>query len=431
MKTTREDVTAVKKKLTVEVPASDVDTVFERLVRQHRKRLRLPGFRPGKAPLELVRRQLGDELGREARDEILRAFTREAVRREGLSPVEGGIYLELEDEQDELAPPVEGSDYAFTLSVEVLPEIEPKDYTGITVEKPPVTVTPEEVDREIEALLDAQAETVPVEGRASRAGDLVTIEIEATERDGDFSIERGERTVRLGSDNNLPEFERGLTGLTPGQSFSFDVAYPEDYGSEDLRGRTLLFRGEVKAIAESRRPELTDELAGELADVDSVEALRARVEEAIRHAREHEAERAARRMLLDRLLEANPFEVPPQLVEHELRHRLDELGRRLAMQGVKPDDLEIDWDKVIEEERGRSERAVREMLLLDRIAEVENLSVDEQEIAGAITRLAVDAGEKPENVRRAMAQGSRMESLKKQLLRGKCVDWLYEKAHIA
>jgi len=430
MKTTREDVSAVRKKVTVEVPAADVDTVFDRLVREHRRRLRLPGFRPGKAPLELVRTKLGPELGREARDEILRTFTREAVLREGLSPVEGGIWVELEEGQQELAPAVEGRDYAFTVSVEVLPEIEPKDFEGLRVERPKVAVEPEEVEQQIKALLESRAEIVPVEDRPSRAGDMVTVEIEAAERDGEFRLEREERTIRLGSDNNLPEFERGLTGLSVGQSFSFEVAYPEDYAGEELRGRTLQFRGEVRQIHETRLPELTDELAREIADVETVDALRERVEEVIRRSKEQEADNAVRRQVLDRLLEANPFEVPSQLVEHELKHRLDELGRRLAMQGVNPDELEIDWEKLIAEERGRAERTVRELLLLDRIAETQGLTIDDDELAEAVGRIAGESGESPEAVRRVLADRSRREGLKKQLLRSKCVDWLVEKAHI-
>ena len=430
MKTTREDVSAVRKKLTVEVPASDVDTVFDRLVREHRRRLKLPGFRPGRAPLELIRRRLGDTLGREVRDEIVRTFTREAVRREGLSPVEGGVFVELEGDQEELAPAREGREYTYTVSVEVLPEIDPRDYTGVAVDRPAVAVTPEDVDEQLRSLLEARAELVHVEGRPTRAGDLVTVEIEAVERDGEHRIEREERTIRLGSEN-LPEFERGLTGLSAGQNFSFEVRYPDDYAGEDLRGKTLQFRGLVKEIHEPRLPELTDDLAREIADVESVEALRERIAEVIRRNREREADETARRQLLDRILEANPFEVPAQLVEHELQHRLDELGRRLAMQGINPDELKIDWKRLVDDERARAEKTIREILLLERIAEKENLSVEPSELSEAIARIAAESGEKREVVQRALADAERRKGLEKQLLRSKCVDWLYERAHIA
>ncbi len=431
MKTELENVSSVLKKVRVEVPASDVDGIFDKLVREQRKRVALPGFRPGKAPLELVRGKLAGQLDREATDEIVRTFGDGAVKEHGLKPIPGGIFLDLDEGQEELPPAKEGQPYNFALAIEVLEDFEPKGYEQVPVTRPAVEVAGEEVDRELQTLRESRAKVEHVSGRASKDGDLVSVDIEAVERDGSHTIPREERTVRLGAKGNLPEFERGLVGLEPGQTFSFDVTYPAEYAAEELRGKTMTFRGTVKDLHEVALPELDDAIAQEVAGVETVAELRERVQSFLAHRKEHEAERAARRAMMEHILEQNPFEVPRSLVESELQRRLEALGQRFAAQGIDPDKIQVDWDRVITEERERARGAVREAMLLDRIAAKESLDVTAEEVDAAIAVIAEENDTKPHEVRAKLVSNNGMPGLRRQLLRSKCVDWLYGRAHIA
>jgi trigger factor len=443
MKTELTHLSPVRKRLKIEVPASDVAVAFDRIVRSQREKARIPGFRPGKAPVEMIRRRLGPALGQEAAEAIVETFTEAAIRQEGLRPIRGGIALEVPHDHahdhdhghehghhHHMPPAEEGTDYTYTVSVEVMPEIEPQNYTEQTIARPRVELEPEEVQRELTALRQARAEPKPVEGRPSRTGDIVSVEIEGHDIGGEPLVPRDTRTVRLGADETLPEFERGLTGLYPGQSFSFEVDYPEDFSHEQLRGRRMRFSGETKELRELELPELTAEFAREVGGVDSVDALRERMEEFLRQRKEHEADTVVRRRLLDKLLDDNEFEVPPVLIENEVRGRLEDVGRQMSAQGIDPEKLDVDWNKIIADEKARAERLVRESLLLDAVASKESIEVEEAEIDEAVAEMATRSESEPRQLKQELRQRGGLQVLKIEILRRKTLDWLISRTHI-
>lgn len=432
MKTEVADLSAVKKRLTVEIPASDVAAVFDHLVRKYRKDLKVPGFRPGKAPLELVKARLGDDLEHEAADAIVQDFGREACRQEGLTPVAWDV--ETPDGTKHVPHPHEGEDYRFTLLLEVLPKIEPKDYVDLAVARPSVEVEVEEIQRELEALRQSKGKLVDIADRASEKGDVVGIEVEGTELGGEAKVPKEFRVVRLGDERNLPEFETHLAGKRPEEEFAFEVTYPGDLPDANLAGKTLNFRGVVKAVKKMDVPEWNDDLAREVKDgVKDFADLREQLKDALGKRKEYEADQVARQRLLDRVLDNNPFEVPQTLVEEELRDRLQRIGQRLASQGLDPDKLDIDWKKIIDDERVKAERAVREGAILDAIAarETEHVTVAREEVEGAIRSMARDMNETPAKLRQFLQREGRIGALEQEIRRSKCLDWIYSKAHIS
>ncbi len=432
MKTQLKDVGPTRKRLEVEVPASDVQTVFDEVLREYRKTAKIPGFRPGKAPLDIVRKMMGASLGKEAAERILDKFAREALVREEIRPIEGGVGVDL-GEGKELPPAVEGDSYRFALEVDVLPEFEPRDYEGLQVARPAVELDEERVGQEMERIRQSRKRLVEAGDRPSREGDFVLVEMEVLDDQGNVLLEKRVQSITLGDENNIPAFNEHLVGRREGDEVSFQVSYPEDYPVEQLAGRTVTMKGTVRAVRVPEVPEWTDELAREIAgeeDVQTVADLREKVREAIRAHLEAEADRTAKRRMLDMLLEKNPVPVPETLVDRELRARLEEIGRDLAARGLDPKEVDVDWDKVIEDQRREAEKAVREVMLLEAIARKEGLAVEPAELDRELEMIARREGMDPAELRQRLAGRDMLEVLEKQVLRRKCIDWLYQRSHI-
>lgn len=431
MKTEVAELSPVRRRLTVMVPASEVAAVFDQIVRKYRKKLQVPGFRPGKAPLELVRTRLGDDLEHEAAESIVQDFGMEACRQEGLVPVWSDV--ELPEGEKHLPHPHEGSDYQFNLLVDIVPKIEPKDYVGLEIARPRADVEVEDVQKELESLRQSKGKMVDVTDRPSRTGDFVGVDLEGVELGGEARVPKEFRVIHLGDERNLPAFEAGLSGRRAEDDVAFEVTYPVEVPDEALAGKIITFRGTVKAIKRMDVPEWDDELAKSFdASIEGFADLREKVKAGLAARKEREADTVARGRLIDRLLDGHPFDVPDVLVESEVRDRLERLGRRLASQGVDVEKLEVDWKKIIAEERTRAEREVRANILLDRIAEKEtaNVRVEEDDLDTVIAGIARDMNEPAGKVRNFLKREGRMNSLVEEVRRNKCLDWLYSQAHI-
>lgn len=433
MKTEVSSISTARRRVTVDVPPGEVDRIFDRVLREYRRSLSVPGFRKGKAPMAVVRQRVGSSLGSTVAESIVDTYAQKAIESEGVAPIAGSVAMELDDGADALPAASEGEGYTFTLTADVLPEIDldSAPITGLKIARPTVELEPHELEDEMSRIRESLGKLVPVTDRASREEDFVEVDIEGSELGGEPLLPKKTQVVRLGQEGNLPEFERGLAGLNADESFTFEVRYPEDSPDESLRGKVLYFKGEVRAVMERVVPELNDEAAARLGDdIGSLAELREKVREALLARKEAEADRVARRRLLDRLLDTHPCDAPPTLIDRELRDRLERLGRHLAAQGVDPEKIEVDWKKVVDEQREEADRTVRESLLLDAIAARQSLSVTPDELDAAVSEIASGAKEKPAVVRKKLQKAGSLEALESQLLRGKCLDWLIDEANI-
>ncbi|UCF67758.1 MAG: trigger factor [Acidobacteriota bacterium] len=434
MKTERHDISQARKEIHVEIPASDVQATFDSLLRELRREMRVPGFRPGKAPMQLVRSRHAATLPARVAERLVESFGHQALEREGIEPLGGSLTLRTETEEDGAdhpSPAEEGRPYSFTLAMQVVPELEPDGYVGLEISRPEVSLGDDEVQAELEQLREANAKMVPVSGRPSSAPDFVEVDIEGGELGQEPILPRQTQMIQLGDSSNLPDFERGLTGLTSGQDFTFEVRYPEDFPEERLAKRVVYYRGTVRNVLERVVPQLDDEFARSLADeIDGLAGLRDKLRELLERRKAREADEVAKRRLVDRLLELHPSEAPPLLIEQELRDRLESIGRQLAARGVDPDQLDMDWDRIVDEQRAQAARSVQSDLLLDAIARKEGLEVSDQELDEAIDELAQGLRQKPAELRKKLTRDGRVTVLRRSVLRKKCLDWLFDKSHI-
>jgi len=393
--------------------------------------VKVPGFRPGKAPMEIVRQRLAGTLGKAVTEDLLERFAQQAVEEQHLRPIDGSVTVELEAGSDEPTPAREGAPYEFTLMADVMPKIELSEYKDLKVSRPAVEIDPQEIEEELAKIRESLAKLDPVEDRASRDGDIVEAEIEGKELGGETVAAKETRMIRIGGGGNPPQFDQGLTGLRAGEKFAFEVTFPDDFRDEGLRGRVAYFRGDVKKIYVREVRELDDETVRQFGDgIETLADFRERVKSSIEHRKEHEADSVLRRRLVDKLLDAHVFEAPQSLVEQELRRSLERVGQSLMAQGIDPEKLEVDWSKVVEEQRAGAIRNVREALMLDAIVDAEKLEATPEEIEKVIAGLAKDANEKVSTMRNKIKQDGSLEVLKTQLVRRKCLDWLVVAANI-
>jgi trigger factor len=440
MKTELTHVSETRKKLEIEIEAGEVGAAFARTLKQARKQMRIPGYRPGKAPVELIRTRLGNGLHEQVGENLVEDFTLNAVQETGLDPIGGSVSLALDHGHDHdhdhehhhhgPTPAVEGEPYRFEIELDVMPRFEVKGYTGLKVTRDPVAVTEDEVNAELDKLRESMARLVTVEDRPSEKDDHVEVEIEGREVDGDFEIERRPQMVPIGAEETMEPFRVALEGKREGDEFSLEITYEEGQGGEELQGKTMRFSGKVTAVKQREIPELDDDLARQVSGLETVDELRDRVREVIESRKNQQADEGVRSTILETLLEAHEFEAPKSMVEQEFRSRLESLGQRFQQSGIDPRAAGIDMDKIVRETREESEKSVRRDLLLDAIARKENLTVTPPEVDRAIEMIAREWGSSPAEARQQLQTSGGLNALRHNILKRKCLDWLQEQAEI-
>lgn len=371
-------------RLRVEVPASEVDAAVSEAVRRVGSRVRLPGFRPGKAPAPLVERAVGWEAIRaEATERLLADALVRAMERTGIEAVDTPTI----DEVDTL---VRGQPFHFTATVPVRPEVELGDYLAMRVEEERTTIGDTEVDAAIEELRRRHSELVEVD-RPAQVGDVIRCTL-VTRRGEEVLSGPEERDVELDRERLIEGFVEGLLGLAAGASRTFEVTLPEDDQREELRGARVTVEATVHAVRERRLPPLDDSLATLVGDGTTLAELR-------EHRRRLLEEAAARldaeryeAMVLERLNQIASVEVPEAMVEREIDHQLRDFELRLATLGMRLDRYLEYTGRTIEqlraERREQAVRRVRTELVLEALAAAEGLEVDEADVEREVERLA-------------------------------------------
>jgi trigger factor len=412
----------------VEVPSDALEREMRSAAAEIGREMRVPGFRSGKVPPQVVIQQVGREA---VLDEAVRrglpAWYEEALSDAGITTV-GDPKVDLSD------LPAKGSPLAFTIEVGIVPPARLGEYKGIEVGRREPSVDPDDVQTELERLRESLASLQTVD-RAAGTGDFVVIDY--TGRiDGD-AFEGGEargQVVELGSGRLIPGFEERLDGARAGDELEVDITFPDDYASEDLAGKDALFSVEVKEVKEKRLPELDDDFAVEAGGYDSLDELRAELEERLRQADERAVEAEFREAAVDAAVAQAQIEVSHELVHakaHEMWHRT---ARRLSAQGVDPRRyLELSGkteEELVTESEPDAELALKREAVLAAIVRAEGIEVTDEEVAAAIREAAgPDATEKQlkRTLKRARSQGAD-EALKDDIAMRKAVDLLVEHA---
>ncbi|GAB6062812.1 trigger factor [Deferrisoma palaeochoriense] len=420
MKTEVESISPVKKKLSVEIPAERVAQEEEAALRDLRRSVTLPGFRKGKAPLSLIRRHYGDRVRADVLGRLIEESYREAVLSENLVPVsDADIQIQSMPEEGALA---------YTAVIEVRPEVEARTYTGLTLKKERVEVDEAEVDEQLERLRQSRATFEPApEGHEAAEGDMVVMDFTGTV-DGE-PLEGGsgeDRSVILGTGTLVEGFEEQLKGAKAGEERTVEITFPDDYPNEAIAGKTAQFQVTVKEVKVRTVPELDDEFAKDVAEVEGLEELRDTIRDQIRAEKEKAAENRFRDRLIDALLDANPFEVPPSQVQEQLEFSMARIKEDLARRGLDLAQIGIDEGQFRENQRAAAERTVRWAYLVGAIARAEGIEITDADVDARIEEIAQADGRPVSLVKSFFEQGGRLEGLRNYLLEQRVIERVVE-----
>jgi trigger factor len=421
MKTEFIDISETQKNLVIEIPGDIVTAAIERLTKDYGKAAKIPGFRPGKAPAQVIRKRYREQILHDVVHELVPRAVDEALRERGLEPVDTPNVKDVVVE--------EGRPLTFTAAFETVPPIDPGEYAAITLRKTPVEIEESAVDQALERLRERAARFEPVEDRPVAHGDTVVVDLERTGADG--QTEKHENvSVEVGAPANPPGFDAELTGLRVGESRQFTLTYPGDYAIKELAGSSVAYGVAVRAIKRRVVPTLDDEFAKDLGDYDSLESLRGRVREDLEHQALLDKDRQLRAEMLRQLASRVGFEAPASLVDREIDRRVEDFVRRLIEQQIDPMRTNINWEEFRDRQREPAAEAVRGALVLDEVARREGLTVGEAEVSREVERYAERTGRALEAVRARLEKEGGIARLYTGLRREKAIDFLLTRVTI-
>lgn len=406
--------------LTVEVDAETFKTALDDAFKKVVKQVSIPGFRKGKIPRGLFEQRFGVEaLYQDALDILLPVEYPKAVEEAGIEPVDRP---EIDVEKIE-----KGESLIFTAKVTVKPEVKLGEYKGLGIEKDDTTVTDEDVQNELKALQERQAELVVKEEGAVEEGNTVVLDFEGFVDGEAFEGGKAENySLEVGSGSFIPGFEDQLVGLEAGAEKDVEVTFPEEYHAEDLAGKPAVFKVKIHEIKAKELPELDDEFAKDIdEEVETLAELTEKTKKRLEEAKENEADAKLREELVLKASENAEIDVPQAMVDTELDRMLKEFEQRLQMQGMN---LELytqfsgqDEAALKEQMKEDAEKRVKSNLTLEAIAKAENLEVSDEEVDAELTKMAEAYNMPVENIKQAIGS---TDAMKEDLKVRKAIDFL-------
>lgn len=408
--------------LTVEVDAETFKTALDDAFKKVVKQVSIPGFRKGKIPRGLFEQRFGVEaLYQDALDILLPVEYPKAVEEAGIEPVDRP---EIDVEKIE-----KGESLIFTAKVTVKPEVKLGEYKGLGIEKDDTTVTDEDVQNELKALQERQAELVVKEEGAVEEGNTVVLDFEGFVDGEAFEGGKAENySLEVGSGSFIPGFEDQLVGLEAGAEKDVEVTFPEEYHAEELAGKPAVFKVKIHEIKAKELPDLDDEFAKDIdEEVETLAELTEKTKKRLEEAKENEADAKLREELVLKASENAEIDVPQAMVDTELDRMLKEFEQRLQMQGMN---LELytqfsgqDEAALKEQMKEDAEKRVKSNLTLEAIAKAENLEVSYKEVEAELTKMAEAYNMPVENIKQAIGS---TDAMKEDLKVRKAIDFLVE-----
>jgi len=414
-------------RLDVEVPPDTVRQGVEAKVRELGRKVRVPGFRPGKAPRRVIENHLGrDYIYMEALQEELPGWYSQAVVETDLRPID-----RPEIHFDEPLDEKEG--FKFSATVSVRPVATLGEYKGLEVPKREIEVTDEEVDEQLEQMRGQFATLAAIEDRPVQEGDFVIIDFRGERMATGERLEGGEAEdymLEVGRGELLEDFETNLIGMNAGERKQFGVTFPPDYAEESLRGQAVLFHVNVKEIKERDLPPLDDEFAKEASEFETLEELRAAVREQLGEAVGQRVEGEFRARVLDAVTGGAKVEVPEVMLHEKAHEMVESFERSIRAQGMEPEQYyqlagssHADLEQRV---RPDAEDTVKKELVLDAVAAAEGIEADEEQVMHEIGHLAEDSERSPEELAEIMRQNGTYALLEEEISRQSALDFLVE-----
>jgi trigger factor len=413
----------------IEVPAEEITRNYQAVTKRYKKMARIPGFRSGKVPESLIRGRFAEQIRQDVIEAVLPEHFRTAIAKQQLRPISQPqvTKIDLED----------GKPLHFKAAFEVLPDFSIDGYQEVKVEKPSAELTDAEVDAELARIRDSRSTMEPVtEERPLADGDFAQISFTGNVQPAEGEVEAAvpqpvsgqDVMVQVGGPNTLDSFNAALRGATVGQQLKFEVSYPPDFSERQLAGKRVAYDLEVKGIKKKIEPELNDEFAKELGQYESLADF-------TRQLREHLALDKLRRVksettnrLLDALVTRFEFPVPESLVQQQIDARLDRGLRALASQGMRTEDMRnLDFDRLRAAQRPSATAEVKGSMLLDRIADAENVTVPEEDVENELQAISLQMREPLDALRSRLTEDGSLARIRERLRREKMGTLLYER----
>jgi trigger factor len=404
LRITVEEPAAWARRLRITVPASQIERERRHAAQRLSQRVRLPGFRKGRIPQEVMEKRFGPVIEQETIERLMGEAYRAAVQQEGFQPITEAEIANITYQA--------GTDLTFDVGFEIRPQIDLARVGGFTVQRPTAEITETEIDQVLERLREQHAVWSPLADEPPAAGDMVTVEITSQEADGSGTTRRYE--IVLGEGQAAPAVEDVVRSLRPGEEGDFTVALPEDVNDPTGATKDHPIHVRMTEAKRAERPTLDDALAQTVGDFDGLDTLRARVRQDLEQEAARESERAVRGQLVSRIIEANPFEVPASMVNEYLKRLI-------------PDREDVDagrLQEVRESTRAAAEFGLRRMLVVDRVAEMESLTATEAEIGERLAAIAERLGRPESEVRAQLRKGGRLAELAHEITENKVFEYL-------
>ncbi|MBN2809500.1 MAG: trigger factor [Deltaproteobacteria bacterium] len=394
MNVTVNDISTVRKQLLVDLEAGQIAEKLNKFYEKARKSAKLKGFRPGKAPLNVIKRLYKDQVRMEAMEELVQDAYSSALDQFKLAPLAAPEIADLDFPED-------NSKLSFAATLEVLPEFAIETYADIELKKHSSAIAPAEVDAEMEKLRQSMAQFKTIDERPSQTGDTLVIDFTGRLDGIEFPGGSAEDfTIEVGSGRFIADLERQLVGLELGQSYELEAVFPEDYNKAELAGKKTVFTVKVKSIREKEVPELDDELAIQLSggEMETLAELREKMTEYVTSARLSEVKNKNVEELLAGLRSKVDFELPECLLNEEKERAVSSARSRFLAQGLNPELVEqlltANSEKVAEE----AANTVKNTLILEHLAAAEKIESTPEELNARFQRFIQGSGENPQAV---------------------------------
>ncbi len=413
-----------QREVSVEIPADVVAQEEQTVISGFQKHARVPGFRRGKVPAGVIRQRFSDDIRSELVEHLVPRYFRREAEKQHLVPVSQPQVTDID-----LG---EGKPMRFKASFEVLPEIDVTGYQEVRPEKQEISVTDEEVTAAMENLREQHATYENIDGdHALEDGNYAQAAFSGTSGEaGAQPMNVDDVLVEIGGANPMKEFSDNLRGAKAGETRSFDVAYPQEFSDKRLAGKTIHYEVQIKSIKRKSTPELTDDFAKEVgSEFESLENLKLRIRESIQAGKQQEEEHRGKDKLVQDLVTRFDIAVPESMIEQQIDTRLERGLRALAAQGMRAEDLKrMDMGRLREGQRQAARREVQASLLLDKIADLETVSVSDQELDKEIASLAQQMQQTAEAVRKRLDENGSVERIRARIRNDKTLDMLYGRA---
>ena len=411
-----------RRELDLEIPADEVSKAMERVAKEFARLARVPGFRPGKAPIPLIKKRFAEDIKGEVLQTLVPQRVEKAVAEQKLTPVSQPQVDKVEYN--------EGQPVKFRASFEVLPEFALGNYKNLEIEMPEMQITDERVAETLAEMQQRAATFTPVEGRAAQNDDFVQVKLHGTPEGGGDPLQADSVLCHVGAEETMEPFNENLRGANAGDHKNFDVEYPADYPDAKLSGKKFHYSVDVLGVKTKTLPEINDEFAKDVSDAASLEELKKKIRESLEHERDHRQRELQREKVLAELVKLHAFPVPDSLVEHQMDVRLERVVRSLAQQGVDPRAVNVDWVSLRRRQEERARDDVKAELVVDRIATEEQIDVTEEELQHELEHVASHGGESAEAIRARLTKQGALDRMKAKLRSDKTVDWLAQNARV-